>query len=88
MISKKRSLFEKIIFNEIFYPVIHYIIVYLSILLFPLLIIIDARNIIKNYEYFMYFINLKLFGKYIHVKSHIFQNDKFDQSKTINIKGD
>ncbi len=87
-ISKKKSKFEKIILTEIFYPIYHFIIFYIFIALIPIMLIIDIKNFILNFSYIYNMIRLKFFGKYLYIKSHVFLDNKFDQSKTIIVKGD
>lgn len=87
-ISKKRSKFKKIISIEILFPILHFIIFYIFIVLIPIMLIIDIKNFISNFSYIYNIIRSKYFRKYHYLKSHVFLENKFDQSKTIIVKGD
>ena len=87
-ISKKRSKFENIILIEIFFPILHFIMFYIFIVLISIVLIIDLKNFRSNFSFIYNLLRSNFFRKYLYQKSHVFLENKFDQSKTIIVKGD
>ena len=88
-----KSYILRILFFEIIDPIICAIFFYLSIIIMPFILIIDIKNIHTNFLSIEalfkrnFFYKLYLNEKYITKNAVIINDDKHDQSKTINIQG-